>query len=71
MGRKPPDHVAEIASHVLGFLAQGAGSEAAEDPAARVVVTVSASFQAAQRGDTLAACRLADSGVTFHVVQSP
>lgn len=54
---------AEIAGHVLGFIARAAGkggtAEGVARPPDRLVVTVPASFQAAQRGDTLAACRLA------------
>lgn len=51
-------NAAEIGGHLLGFLHQAA---LREDPApvVRTVVTVPASFQAAQRHDTLKAARLA------------
>ena len=51
---------AEIAGHLLRFLAQRTGAAAdSRNRPARAVVTVPASFQAAQRADTLLACRLA------------
>lgn len=54
-------NASEVAAHVLSFLAEAArkASAAGAAPPDRVVVTVPASFQAAQRADTLAAARAA------------
>lgn len=49
---------AEIGAHILKFLVDAAGNEGLEDPD-RTVVTVPASFQAAQRRETLRAAELA------------
>jgi len=51
-------NASEIGAHVLRFLAAAAARKGAPPPD-RVVVTVPASFQAAQRADTLAAARAA------------
>ncbi len=51
-------NASEIGAHVLRFLASAAARKGALPPD-RVVVTVPASFQAAQRADTLAAARAA------------
>lgn len=56
----PPGYrsAADIAGHVLAFLMEAAQRQGSGD-AARTVVTVPASFQAAQRHDTLQAARAA------------
>ena len=55
----------EIATHVLRYLVKAAQDEN-EQPVDAVVVTTPASFQAAQRKDTLTAARLAGLEVSDH-----
>ena len=56
---------AEIGGKVLSFLRKAAESNG-HDPASRIVVTVPASFQTAQRADTLRAAELAGINITGH-----
>lgn len=51
-------NAAEIGGHVLAFL-KAAAESSSESPSTRTVVTVPASFQVAQRSDTLRAAQLA------------